>query len=72
MGKITSDMINWDLYKESVEQSIANEELWLLGGSDFAEDNIESLKEELELIEAGDFDELLEMYDDDVWEFYLK
>lgn len=72
MGKITADMINWDLYKESVEQSIANEELWLLGGSDFAEDNIESLKEELELIEAGDFDELLEMYDDDVWEFYLK
>lgn len=72
MGKITADMINWDLYKESVEQSIANEELWLLGGSDFAEDNIESLKEELELIEAGEFDELLEMYDDDVWEFYLK
>lgn len=72
MGKITSDMIDWDQYKESVEQSIANEELWLLGGSDYAEDNIESLKEELELIEAGDFDELLEMYDDDVWEDYLK
>lgn len=71
MGKITSDMINWDQYKESVEQSIANEELWLLGGSDFAEDNIESLKEELELIEAGDFDELLEKYDDNIWEDYL-
>lgn len=72
MGKITSDMIDWDQYKESVEHNIANEELWMLGGSDFAEDNIKSLNEELELIEAGEFDELLEMYDDNIWEDYLK
>lgn len=72
MGKITSDMIDWDQYKESVKGNIANENLWGLGGSDFAEDNIAELEEELEMIEAGDFDELLEKYDDDVWEDYLK
>lgn len=72
MGKITSDMIDWDQYKESVKANIANEELWMLGGSDFAEDNIAELEEELEMIEAGDFDELLEKYDDNIWEDYLK
>lgn len=72
MGKITADMIDWDQYKESVKANISNEELWMLGGSDFAEDNIAELEEELEMIEAGDFDELLEKYDDDIWEDYLK
>ena len=72
MGKITADMIDWDQYKESVKANIANEELWMLGGSDFAEDNIAELEEELEMIEAGDFDELLEKYDDNIWEDYLK
>ena len=72
MGKITSDMIDWDQYKESFKANISNEELWMLGGSDFAEDNIAELEEELEMIEAGDFDELLEKYDDNIWEDYLK
>lgn len=72
MGKITSDMIDWDQYKESVMANIANERLWMLGGSEFAEDNIAEMEDELEMIEDGDFDELLEKYDDNIWEDYLK
>lgn len=72
MRKIKAEMVDWDLYKENVLQDIANENLWLLGGSDFAEDNIASLAEELDLINDEDYDTLLNMYDDDVWVHYLK
>ena len=72
MRKITAEMVDWDLYKENVLQDIANENLWLLGGSNFAEDNIASLAEELDLINDEDYDTLLNMYDDDVWVHYLK
>jgi hypothetical protein len=69
---ITPDMVDWNAYKCSVEQSIANETIWGLGGSEFAEENIEKLEEELYLIENEDYDELFSKYDDDVWRDYLK
>lgn len=69
---ITPAMVDWDAYKCSVEQSIANERIWGLGGSEFAEENIEELQEELYLIENENYDELFSKYDDDVWKDYLK
>ena len=70
--KITSEMIDWDAYRKSVEGTIKNETLWDLGGSDFANDNIAILEEELEYIENEDYDMILDMYDDDVFEDFLK
>jgi hypothetical protein len=69
---ITPDMVDWNAYRRSVEQSISNETIWGLGGSEFAEQNIEELQEELYLIENEDYDELFAKYDDDVWRDYLK
>ena len=70
--KITSEMIDWDAYRKSVEGTIKNETLWDLGGSDFANDNIAILEEELEYIENEDYDMILDMYDDEVFENFLK
>ena len=70
--KITAEMIDWDAYRTSVEGAIANEELWALGGSDFAEDNIAELEEELECIANEDYDTILDKYDYDVMKEYLK
>lgn len=70
--KITAEMINWDAYRKSVEGTIANEEMWALGGSDFANDNIADLEEELEAIDNEDYDFILEKYDYDVMKDYLK
>lgn len=70
--KITAEMIDWDAYRKSIEETIANESLWLLGGSDYAEDNIAELEEELECIYDEDYDTILDKYDDDVMQYYLK
>lgn len=72
MRKITAEMIDWDSYRKSVEGAIKNEILWDLGGSDFANDNIANLEEELEYIDNEDYDMILDMYDDDVFEDFLK
>ena len=75
MGKkktITPDMVDWNAYKRSVENSIANERIWGLGGSEFAEENIEEFEEELYLIENENFDELFAKYDEVIWREYLK
>ena len=70
--KITAEMIDWDAYRKSIEETIANESLWSLGGSDYAEDNIAELEEELECIDDEDYDTILDKYDDDVMQYYLK
>ena len=70
--KITAEMIDWDAYKKCIEETIANESLWLLGGSDFAEDNIAELEEELECIDDEDYDTILDKYDDNVFQYFLK
>ena len=69
---ITTEIIDWGAYKNNVEQSIVNETLWGMGGSPYAQDNIRALQEELSLIEDEEYDEVLAMYDDDVWVKYLK
>ena len=69
---ITPAMVDWNAYRRSVEQSIANETIWGLGGSEFAEGNIENLKEELDLIINEQYEEVFAKYDIDVWRDYLK
>ena len=69
---ITPDMVDWNAYKRSVEESISNETIWGMGGSEFADENIENLEDDLDLIENEDYDELFSKYDIDVWEDYLK
>lgn len=66
--KIKANQIDWESYCESVENSIRNERLW---ATEFSRGNIANLEYELELIDDEDYEELLDMYDDDVWENYL-
>lgn len=67
--KIKANQIDWESYRESVENSIRNERLW---ATEFSRGNIADLEYELELIDDEEYEELLDMYDDDVWEDYLK
>lgn len=67
--KITYKDVDWEDYRENVENSIANERLW---ATEFSRGNIADLEYELELINNEEFEELFNMYDIDVWEDYLK
>ena len=67
--KIKANQIDWDAYRDSVENSIRNERLW---ATEFSRGNIADLEYELELIDDEEYEELLDMYDDDIWERYLK
>ena len=67
--KIKVNQIDWEDYRENVENSIRNERLW---ATEFSRGNIADLEYELELIDNEEYDELLDMYDDDVWKRYLK
>jgi len=67
--KITYKDVDWEDYRESVENSIANERFW---ATEFSRGNIADLEYELELIDNEEFEELFNMYDMDVWENYLK
>ena len=66
--KITYKDVDWELYRESVEASISNEKLW---ATEFSRGNIADLEYELELIDKEDYEELFDMYDEDIWESYL-
>lgn len=66
--KITYKDVDWELYRESVENSITNERLW---ATEFSRGNIADLEYELELIDDEDYEELFNMYDEDIWESYL-
>lgn len=66
--KITYKDVDWELYRDSVENSIRNERLW---ATEFSRGNIADLEYELELIDDEDYEELFDMYDEDIWERYL-
>lgn len=66
--KITYKDVDWESYRDSVENSIRNERLW---ATEFSRGNIADLKYELELIDDEDYEELFDMYDTDIWERYL-
>ena len=67
--KIKVNQIDWESYRESVENSIRNERLW---ATEFSRGNIADLEYELELIDDEEYEELLDMYDDDIWRNFLK
>ena len=69
--KITPEMIDWDAFKENIENNIANERIWGLGGHEFADSNIADYEEELDAIENEDYDFIFDKYDDDYLEDYL-
>lgn len=66
--KITYKDVDWESYRDSVENSIRNERLW---ATEFSRGNIADLEYELELIDDEDYEELFDMYDTDIWENYL-
>ena len=66
--KITYKDVDWESYRENVENSISNERLW---ATEFSRENIADLEYELELIDNEDYEELFDMYDEDIWERYL-
>lgn len=66
--KITYKDVDWESYRDSVENSIRNERLW---ATEFSRGNIADLEYELELIDDEDYEELFDMYDEDIWERYL-
>lgn len=66
--KITYKDVDWELYRDNVEASISNERLW---ATEFSRGNIADLEYELELIDDEDYEELFDMYDEDIWERYL-
>lgn len=67
--------IDWFLYKSDLEASLANERLWELGCTDECNphtENIVRIEEELELLEAGEFEELVKMHDAEYFNDYLE
>lgn len=66
--KITYKDVDWELYRDNVEASISNERLW---ATEFSRGNIADLEYELELIDDEDYEELFNMYDEDIWKNYL-
>jgi hypothetical protein len=66
--KITYKDVDWDLYRDNVEASISNERLW---ATEFSRGNIADLEYELELIDDEDYEELFDMYDENIWKEYL-
>ena len=66
--KITYKDVDWELYRDNVEASISNERLW---STEFSRENIADLEDELDMIDNEEFEELFNMYDEDIWEHYL-
>lgn len=66
--KITYKDVDWQDYRESVEASISNERLW---ATEFSRENIADLEDELDMIDNEEFEELFNMYDEDIWERFL-
>ena len=66
--KITYKDVDWELYRDNVEASISTERLW---ATEFSRDNIADLEDELDMIDNEEFEELFDMYDEDIWEHYL-
>lgn len=69
--KITAEMVDWVAYAESIKDSIANERIWGLGGSEFADDNIAEYEDELYSIKNKWYNDILDKYDDDIFYPYL-
>ena len=66
MKKELIDNINWTAYRKDVEGTIRNERLWMMGAGEDAsihEDNIKELTEELENIIEGNYQMVIDKYE---------
>ena len=71
------ERIDWEAYKADVKVAVKNEELWSLGCTDNYnphEENIENLNQELEWLEEGNYDAILDRYnhDESLFKHYIK
>lgn len=71
------ERIDWEAYKANVKVAIKNEELWALGCTDDCnphEENIENLNQELEWLDEGNYDAVLDRYnhDESLFKPYIK
>jgi hypothetical protein len=64
--------VNWESVKEDIKSSISNERIWGFGGSEFSEENIMRLEEELELIDNEDYESLLDYVDEDYLNEFIE
>ena len=66
MKKELIDNINWTAYRKDVEGTISNERLWMMGAGEDAsihEDNIKELTEDLENIIEGNYQIVIDKYE---------
>lgn len=71
MKKELFENINWTAYRKDVERTISNERLWAMGAGDDAElheQNIEELTEELENIIEGNYQMVIDKYENTMGE----
>lgn len=71
------ERIDWEAYKANVKVAIKNEELWAVGCTDDYnphEENIGNLNQELEWLEEGNYNAVLDRYnhDESLFKPYLK
>lgn len=64
--------VNWESVKKDIKSSISNERIWGLGGSEFSEENIMRLEEQLELIDNEDYESLLDYVDEDYLNEFIE
>lgn len=66
------DNINWTAYRKEIEGTIRNERLWMMGAGEEAasihEDNIKELTEELENIIEGNYQMIIDKYENTLGE----
>ncbi|KAA3694442.1 hypothetical protein [Bacteroides salyersiae] len=61
------EQIDWQAYRKGLVSSLSNERLWSLGCNseeNFHLENIADLEDEIEAIDRGDFDMILEKHEE--------
>lgn len=69
--------VNWHEYQTSLQSSLANERVWemgttYLGGYNPHTENIMQIEAELELLEAGNYEAVVQMHDVEYFVDFMK
>jgi hypothetical protein len=68
------DRIDWVSFKSELQSSLQNEKLWALGDESNESvhlENMARIEHEIQCIEDGDYDSILEYYDESVFDEHL-
>ena len=68
------DRIDWASFKSELQSSLQNEKLWALGDESNESvhlENMARIEHEIQCIEDGDYDSILEYYDESVFDGHL-